>query len=278
MAAIPQKTLVVGASDATGRAIIQELVSAGMDVVVGDLAKPETLKDALAGVANVLLLSPPDPKQLELQGNLLAAAQTAGVQHIVKVSALGAAEDSPFVIGRWHFQTEQQLSQSGIPFTILRPNMFMQNILGYAPLIAADRSFLAAMGEGKVSLVDARDIAAAAVVVLTTDGHAGKVYELTGPEALTYAELAEKISKEAGGQVIYTDVPPTELKEKMVSSGIPEWFAAAMSDLYVAGQSGALAKVTETLKQLIGTPPRSFAAFVHENAPAFQGENDGSDD
>ena len=158
----------------------------GVEPVFGDLAQPRSLERALEGVTAALLVSPLDPHQMELQGNFIDAAKRAGRVHIVKLSGLGTALNSPVRSGRWHAQTEKYLEDSGLPFTHLRPPFFMQNILRFAPTIRADGTFSGALNQGKVAMIDVADIAAVAATALTTSGHAGKAYTLTGPEALSY--------------------------------------------------------------------------------------------
>ncbi|MBI4397005.1 MAG: SDR family oxidoreductase, partial [Elusimicrobia bacterium] len=186
-----------------------------LEVVKGDMARPETLDGAVAGVDAVFLLSEAHPRQVEMQGHIVNAAKRAGVRRMVKLSVLGADETSPLAVGRWHRTTEKQIESSGFSFTHLRPHYFMQNLLAYAPAIAKRGVFHAPLGDGKISLVDVRDIAAVAARVLTEKGHEGKAYDVTGPEAISFHEAAAKLSKALGREVAYRDVPADNAERGM---------------------------------------------------------------
>ena len=166
----------------------------GVELVVGDLEKPETWDAASQGVEKVFLLSPEGPQMAELHGKFADAAKRAGVRHLVRMSMLVSNPDSPLVIAKWHGEADQSVANSGIPYTIIRPAPFMQIILGSAPMIASDGMFSGAQGEGKVGVIDTRDIGNVVATVLTSDGHEGKTYPLTGPEALSMGEMAGKLS------------------------------------------------------------------------------------
>ena len=228
---------VTGATGRIGSELVRELRARGLavralvhtparataltgqqvEMVPGDFADPDSLDRAVAGVEQVFLLSPPHPHQVQLQGNLVQAAQRAGVRHIVKLSALGASPDWPLPIPRWHWETEQQIEQAGFAFTHLRPNYFMQMILTLAPQVIQQGTLVVPAGAGRVSMVDARDIAAVAVAVLVEPGHAGQVYEITGPEALSFVDVAQQLTATTGRPVKYVDISP----ESACLSAIP---------------------------------------------------------
>ncbi|HZE89355.1 MAG TPA: SDR family oxidoreductase [Verrucomicrobiae bacterium] len=242
----------------------------GIETAAGDLAHPETLARALAGIEKVFLLSTGDPRQVELQGNLVVAAKKSGVKHIVKMSALGAALNSPSALARWHAQTENQIEKSGMAFTHLRPHFFMQNVLMFAPTIAKDGSMYAPMRDGRIGLVDTRDIAAVAAVALTGPGHEGKAYDITGPEALSFADLAAKVGAATGRSVKYVDVPPAAAKQAMLGMGMKEWMADNMIAIYGGFAEGHAAAVTDIVPRVTGRPGRTFDQFVKEYAHAFK--------
>jgi uncharacterized protein YbjT (DUF2867 family) len=238
---------------------------------VGDFSQPETLAQALAGVERVFLLSPPSPQQVQWQGNLIDAAKQAKVKHIVKLSALGAAEHSPISVVQWHWQTEQHLKASGLPYTILQPHFFMQNILGFASSIIAAGKFYAPMREGRISLVDVRDIAAVAVAALTEDGHTGKTYIVTGPEAVSFADIAAQLSRAIGQPVSYVDVAPEAARRSMLSTGMPAWFVEDLILLYEAFSAGHGELVTDVVAAVAKKPPLSFEQFARDYAQVFLG-------
>jgi uncharacterized protein YbjT (DUF2867 family) len=243
----------------------------GVDIVVGDLAQPHTLDAALQGVSSALLVSPLDPRQVDLQGNFIAAARRAGAIHIVKISGLGTALDSPVRSGRWHAQIEKHIEDSGLPFTHLRPPFFMQNVLRFAPTIRASGEFVGSLQRGEVAMIDVRDIAAVARMALTTPGHAGKVYVLTGPEALSYGDVAAHMAKCLGRAVRYRDIPLDAMRERLRASGMPEWHVEVQMEFSAALSAGHAATVTDTVAVVTGKPPRTFNQFLQEHAGLFTG-------
>lgn len=281
--------LVTGATGMTGGELVRQLAAAsvpvrafvrdaakaaplrlaGVEVFVGDLRQPETFAAALTGADRLFLLTPAEPHQVEQQGRAVDAAQRAGVRHVVKLSALGAALDSPVSLGRWHAQTERQIEQSGMAWTHLRPHFFMQNTLGFAPSIIATGRFYAPLRDGRIGLVDVRDVAAVAARVLTTAGHEGKAYDITGPEALSFHDLAARIAAAAGRPVTYVDVPPGEAEKTMIAAGMPAWMADALVGLYGIFAAGHASATTQVVEEITGAPARTFTAFVQEHAHVF---------
>jgi len=264
------------ASGAKARALVRNrakaasLEGAGFEVVEGDLTKPETLDVALQGVERVFLLSSPGPQMVAAEGNFVEAAKRAGVKHVVKLSAIGADADSKLIFGWWHGQIEKQLEESGMTYTHLRPNSFMQNFLGFAPTIKAHDAFYAPMKDGLSSVVDARDIAAVAKAALTEVGHENQTYVITGPEALSYTEMAEKLSGMLGRKISYVDVPPEAAKRGMMDAGMPEWFAEALNELYAAWTEGHGAIVTGVVRDVTKKEPLTFDEFARDYAGAFK--------
>lgn len=285
------KILVTGATGRTGSELIKALQSAGADIramdrdpekiaalseqgiesVVGDLEKPETIEQAMEGIDKAFLLSIEDPRLGELHGNFAKAAQQAGVKHLVRMSILVAMmPDSPLVIGKWHREADQAVMESGVPYTILQPAYFMQNILRSADMIKAKDVLPGGMGDGKVGVIDLRDIAATAAAVLTNEGHEGKTYVLTGPEALSMADMAVKLSAVLGREITYMNMQPEEAKAGMTKMGMPDEIA----DAWVAvGQMISMGKadmVTDAVKEVTGQVPRSFDQFAQDFAGMFK--------
>ena len=281
--------LVTGATGKIGREVTSALAAAGsavrvfardarkaetlgapgVEIAVGDLDSPDSVRAALAGVEKLFLLSPGDPRLVEQQGRAVEAAQRAGVRHIVKISALGAAVDSPVSVLRWHAQAEQQIEESGLDFTHLRPHYFMQNLLGFAASIAGEGRFHAPMKTGRIGLVDTRDVAAVAARVLGEPGHGGRIYEITGPEAHSFAELAAQIGDACGREVAYVDVSPSEAEKAMLAAGLPAWLADALNGLYGIFSAGHASRLTRVVEDVTGKPARTFAAFAREHARDF---------
>lgn len=281
--------LVTGATGTTGFELVQLLVEkdvafralarseekaapfqkVGVEVAIGDFDDPASLDAALQGVEKAYLCSPASPQQVEQQGNFVEAAKRADVQHLVKVSALGAADDSPFSLGRWHAVTERQIEESGMPFTILRPHSFMQNLLASMPTIVDEGVIYAPMGDGRIPMIDARDIAAVAAAVLTEPGHEGETYLLTGPEALSYKEVADKLSDAIGREVMYVDIPPDVARAGIISNGLPEWLADDLIGLYDMFSANEAAEVDPAVEQITGRPGRTIDEFARDYAGFF---------
>ncbi len=241
----------------------------GVEIVVGDLSKPETLDAALDGVERVFLLSSPDPDQVKLQSNLIDAARRMGARHVVKVSVAGGP-DSGTQIGRWHWTTETQLKDSGLAFTILRPTSYMQQMLLFAPTIAATGSFALPMGTGAVAVVDTRDVAAVGVRALTEAGHESKIYDLTGPEALTFDEMADELSNATGKKIAYVHVPPDYARKQLAAIGLPRWLIDDMIVLCASFREGYGAAVSSAIRDVTKRPARSFGEFARDYATVFR--------
>jgi uncharacterized protein YbjT (DUF2867 family) len=243
-----------------------------VEIVRGDMARPESLTPALQGIDKALLCSSIGPELVEVQGNFVRAANRAGVGHIVKFSGMGADVHSEWRFLRWHGEAEKELENSGLAFTHLQPNQFMQVYLRFQATIASQGKFYAASKDSKVSPVDVRDIAAVAVAVLSGSGHQGKTYVITGPEALTYADVAEKLSAAVGKNVTYVDVPLEKAKEAILDGGAPEWFAEGQMEQFRFRWQGKQSRVTSTIADVAKKEPTTFLDFAREFAPYFRGE------
>ena len=187
----------------------QGLKEAGIQVVAGDLDKPDTLDAAFRGVDKVFLITPPNPNQVIQAENGIQAAKRSGSPFIVRLSA-GAVRDMPGALPRisgQHAETDRMLMASGLPCSIIRPHFFMQNIMMAAQTIASDGVVYMPFKDGNLGMIDVRDIADVAVSVLTEDGHEGKTYNLTGPESISFHDVAAGLSKVLGKHVDYVNVP-----------------------------------------------------------------------
>ena len=262
---VPVRALVRNAEKAS------TLAGPGVETVIGDLEQPASLDAALDGVTRALLISPLHPRQVEWQGNCVEVARRAGAVHIVKLSGLGTAPDSPLCSGRWHAQTERHIADAGLPFTYLHPPFFMQNLLRSAAVIAAQGVLLASMQAGKIAMVDARDVAAVAVAALTSDGHVGKTYTITGPEALSFQEVAQKLATATGRPVSYQNIPLASVRQEMVATGLPAWLVEVRMEFATALRDGYAAAVTGTVQAVTGQPARTLDAFAREHAALFRG-------
>lgn len=238
----------------------------GIDAVLIDYNDAETLRSAFAGCDKLFLLGPNAPNQAELEINAVDAAQAAGVKHIVKLSVMRADEEE-YDFGRIHREVEKAIEASGLEWTFLRPNSFMQNAVTYmSQTIKAQSAFYSAAEGARIGHVDVRDIAAVAVKALTEPGHEGKVYTLSGPEAFTYDDLAAKLSHVLGRKISHMNIPPADLKGAMLAEGIPEVFIDRLLDLERYYREGKAAIETSDIKQVTGRDPRTFADYARETA------------
>src|SRR6266536_2731352 len=261
------------ASGAKVRAAFQtankaETAPSGVEIATVDYNQPETLRAALKGVDKVFLVGPPAQNLVALERKAVDAIKQAGGAHIVKLSALGGRGA---IYPRQHAESEDYIKSSGAPYTFIRPNGFMQNLVNYnAPTITSQNAFYGCQGEGKVSHVDIRDMAAVAVKALTEDRHQGKTYTLTGPRALTNAELAQILSDDLGRDIRYVDLPVEQFKQALLGAGLPDWSANALIDLQQLYRNGGASAVTNDVEQLLGRKPRSFEQFSRDYASVFQ--------
>jgi uncharacterized protein YbjT (DUF2867 family) len=200
---------------------------AGTETVIADFADKGSLAAALRGVESVYLVCSPIPDLVKLESNAIEACEAAGVRRVVLNSALGAG-DYPKSFPSWHRKVEDKLKSTKMAHCVLRPNSFMQNVMTYyAPSIRGQGVFYAAMGDARVSFLDVRDIAIVAAKSLRGGEHDGQTYELNGPEALTYTELADKISRQAGVPAQYVNIPIEAQRKAMLDQGMPEWQVTA---------------------------------------------------
>lgn len=281
--------LITGATGSVGGAVLDEMrktdatframyrseadgrkAPPGVLPLIGDFSSKESMARALAGVDTVFLVCSPIPALVELESNVIDACLGSGVKHIVLNSALGAGS-YPKSFPSWHRVVEDKLKTSGLEYTILRPNGFMQNILAYlAPSIRSQGAFYAAMGDARTSYLDVRDVArVTAKALVSPRRHAGETYELNGPEAVSYAELAGRITRVGGRPVTFVNIPEAAQRQSMLDLGMPEWQVSALLDLqqyYTTGQGGA---VTDVLPRLLGQPPVMLNDFLEEFRDQF---------
>jgi uncharacterized protein YbjT (DUF2867 family) len=244
----------------------------GVELVVGDMARPETLAEPLRGVERVVLISSSDPAMLEVQSNFIDAARLAGVAHVVKLSGIMPEVDSDFRFARMHGLIEQHLEASGMPFTHLRAGEFMQAYFRQIRSIVAQSAIRLPMADARIASIDVADIADVTVAVLTGAGHAGQTYPITGPEALSMAEVAQIISAAIGKPVSYIDVAPQDHLAGNLAAGMPPYTAEALVELYAERRAGKESNVSALTEQLLGRPPHTFQDFAERHAAVFRGE------
>lgn len=244
---------------------------AGVSFVEIDFNKPETFPAAFAGVDKVFLLTPPFPNMAEITANLVEAAKQAGVKYIVKQSGWGTGAEPRATLLTWQRDGEKIIEASGIPYTFLRPNSFMQNYANTnARTIKTQSTFYKPMGDAKVSLVDVRDIAAVAVAALMQSGHEGKAYDISGAEALSNQEIAEILSTVVGRKITYVDVSDDKASQGMKSAGMPEVLVNAFMELNRIQRAGHASVVSPVVEQVTGKKPITFEQFARDYVEAFK--------
>lgn len=245
------------------------------EVRVADLREERQVASLFKGIDKVFLVTPVTPDQLEIGDGLIAAAAAAGVDHVVKLSCIGAEYEPGILLGRWHRHMEKMIERSGMRWTFLRPNGYMQNYLSaWGAAIGTEGKIYLPVGDGAVSYIDARDVAAAGVEALLGDGHAGRAYTLTGEVALTNTEVAKLLSHGLQTPVEYVDVPEAAARASLEGAGVPEPLVSAFLELWALQKGGGAAGVTTTYAELTGRSPRSFAQFVRDHAAAWGAEDD----
>ena len=242
----------------------------GIELVNGDFDERETLAGALHGVERAFLVTASSERAEAQQRAFVDVARQEGVRHVVKLSQWAADRNSPVRFLRSHAAGEAAIRASGMAYTFLRPNLFMQGLIGLRSTIVAKGQFFAAAGDARISVIDVRDIAAAAAAALVEQGHEGKVYDLTGPAALTHAEMAAQLASALGREVAFVDVPPDAMRAALLGTGFPEWQADGIVEDYAHYRRGEASAVTSGVEDATGLSPRTFAEFARDYAPAFR--------
>jgi uncharacterized protein YbjT (DUF2867 family) len=287
-----EKILITGATGKVGSALLDNLANddidlralahdeskaqsfreRGVEVVLGDFLKPETLGPALEGVGTVFLLTPIHPQQVPQATNVIEAARSSGNDpRIVRLSVHLASHQAPTRISRQHAEVEDRLASSGLPYTLLRPQSYMQNTLMAAPTVAFEGRIYQPMKSGRLGMIDARDIGEVAAKILTEEDHEGKVYTLTGPAAISFYDVAEALSEVLGKEVGYVPIPPEKAKEAAVGRGIPEWVADALNEYAKAHSKGYSDWTTGDFERLTGRPATSYKEFARDFERVFRG-------
>jgi uncharacterized protein YbjT (DUF2867 family) len=243
-----------------------------VEIAEGDMGRPETLTAALLGVGRAMLISSADPTMVEVQSNFIDAARLAGVRHVVKLSGIIPDLDSPFRFARMHGEIEKRLEESGMDYTHLRAGEFMPSYFRQLPSILGRGILALPMEDARIASIDIGDVAEVAATVLTTAGHEGKTYSMTGPEALTMAEVAEKLSTVTGKTIRYLNVAPEDAKKAQLAAGMPPYLADALAELFAERRKGKESRVWPTIETVFGWRPTSFDTFASRNAATFRGE------
>jgi len=281
------KILVTGATGDVGAHVVRMVIQTGRrphvfvrdaakarrlfgdhaEIFLGDLAHPESLQPAIEGVDSLFLVTtgPAIPK---LDAGVAEVARKAGLRHLVKLSSLDVEEG--LAIGAWHEQGEAAIHTSGVPFTFLRPSGFLSNLLNWVHSVQSEGVIRSSTGAGSRPFIHSEDIAAVAVKTLTTNGYIGQALALTGPQALTFAEITERIATKIGRRLRYEPIGDEEARRRFRTTGASEAEVEAHVALWRAIREGRLATVTDTVERVLGRPPLSLDHWLSENGAAFQ--------
>jgi uncharacterized protein YbjT (DUF2867 family) len=278
--------LVTGARGGVGRELLVQLLEAGEpvrggyhsastageggpDAVVFDLDRPETLAAGLDGIESMFLVGAMGPRQTEQELAAVAAAEEAGVRRVVKLS-VWRADELLTPIARIHRPVEDALESSSLRWTFLRPNFYMQNFSRQmATSIATAGQIAQPAAWAPISFVDSRDVARAAAAVLTGDGHDGRVYSLTGPQALTFERAAQTFAAVLDQPCVFVELSDEEARGRMLDRGLPEFYADALLEVSRAYRDGGAETVTDDMEQLTGQRPTSLSTFVRDYQHIF---------
>jgi uncharacterized protein YbjT (DUF2867 family) len=240
-----------------------------VELAVGDFADPPSVRAALEGADALLLSCADDPRRIGWEMAAIDAAVAAGVRRVVKLSGAMAEPGSPVAFWDWHGQVEQHLRSSGTEWVILRSGWYMSNLLAAASGVAAEGRLYAPAGEARIAMIDPRDVGAAAAAVLSSPGHEGQTYLLTGPRAITYTEVAAALSAATASRVEYVDIPGDAARQAMINDGMPGFVAEQIVTMFGSLRQGVAAQVSPAVEMLTGRAPRDFASFAVDHASRF---------
>ena len=280
------KVLIIGATGNTGSLLVPKLLNtdidvrvfakdekkakplkdSGAEVILGDLDTPETIAPAVSDVNKIYLLTWNGPTQLQQVENVIKIASQNGNPHIIRHSMWGP-ENSRII--KQGLKAEEIIKSSGLPWTMLKPTFYMQNTLMAAQTISAQGNIYWDMKDGKLGMIDVRDIAEAAFAVITGKGHEGKSYILTGPDAISFNEIANIFSGVLERDVNYLNVPGEVSFQAMVGMGVPEWIARGYVELSEGFSENFANSTTQNIEILTGHPARSFEQFANDFAHLF---------
>ena len=266
------RALVRNATGANAAKVAELSRLPGVHVAEGDMARPDTLASPLSGIDRAMLISSSDPTMREVQSAFIDAAARAGVRHVVKLSGIIPDRKSPFRFARMHSEIEQHLETSGMAFTHLRAGEFMHAYFRQVPSIVNRGTLALPMADARIASIDIGDIAEVAADVLTSAGHEGKTYPITGPEALTMTEVAAALSEATGKPIRHPDVPPDAARAAQIAAGMPAYLADGLAELFAERRKGKEATVSQVIQTIFKRRPLSFADFARRHAAVFRGE------
>jgi len=261
---MPLRALVRDAAKAAA------LETSGVELVVGDMADEASLGRALEGVERAALILANSEQQERLEKQFIDAAARAGTRHVVKLSSMEANPGVGTPIAALHFEVEHHLRESGMHWTMVRPNFFMQNLLASAGTIREQQKFFLPMGRARTGMSDIRDVAAVMAAALSGAGHEDRSYDVTGPELLSFHDVAARFSEALGTSISYVDMPLDAYRQMLARFVDSAWQLDAVCDLFAGIVAGGLEHITDTVSQVLGRAPISLAQFIQDHLEVFQ--------
>jgi uncharacterized protein YbjT (DUF2867 family) len=238
--------------------------------VQGDLDDPAALHASLQGVQTLVLISPAGPKQQQRECAVVDAALQPSLRRIVKLSVLGAGPQAPARLPQAHHAVEQHIAATGVPCTFVRPNLYYQTLLGSAPEVIDGGTLHAAAGDARISFTDARDVADVIAAAATDDSREGRIHEITGPQALGYAEIAAALARLAGRPVQHIDITAAQQHAALRDMGLDAWTTEAFVELFGVYRAGhGAAVLPDPIAKLTGHPARGLEQFLRDHAERF---------
>lgn len=283
--------LVTGATGNVGAAVVAELTAKGVPVRAfvrdetrarerlgasvelarGDFEDTASIARALDGVDAVFLSSADHPQKVAHETAVIDAASAAGIQQIVKASTIGAEAGSPLPPFDWHGRIEDNLRASAIPSVVLHSYYYMTNLLASAEPVRQTGKLFAPLGGARIAMIDPRDTGAVAAAALVTNAYDGQILDLSGPEPVTYEQVAEELSRVADRTVEFVSISDEAARQTFVQMGIPGWLLAHFEHMFPLLRSGFIAQPTDTVRAVTGREPRSFATWARDHGAAFRG-------
>jgi len=275
--------LVTGATGNVGKELVHQLARAGqrirvlvrdpsrierdqlIEVALGDLDKPETLKEALRHIDKIFLIT----GNTQQDRSVIEAGRESGLRHIVKLSTQEAGWVPVKGHGFWHHEREVLIKASGLAWTFLRPCMFMNTALSWAGAIREKGVVAYPGGSGKIAPIDPWDVAAVAATALTQQGHEGKGYELTGPESLSFGEMTAILSRVLGKPIRYVEQSDEDYARDLLNAHLPQYVVDGLVSTFACVRKGDFAHVTDTVERVTGHRPRTFEFWCKEHKAEF---------
>lgn len=245
------------------------LLGESVELAQGDFSDADSLRRALDAVDAVFLACTPEPRQAELEQNVIDAVAATEGARVVYLSARPAEVGSSCAFWDSNGKSERSLRESGLPATVLRPTWFMSQVLPLADQVRSMRKFFVPAEGARIAMIDPGDVASVAIVALTRDGHEGETYELTGPEAITYGDVATELSEVTGRTVEFVPVSDDASRDGLVSAGLPQWVADHLVRAFGRLRQGVAEETTNTVRTLTGRDPRTLGEFVRDHADVF---------